>query len=259
MIVHILCFLVYVTSLTVDASLFKEPLAVTATCDPSVLAQEIIGPNVVLLNASINGGYCEEPLVNPQCIGECRQFGTFVNGSGVTYFSLNNDVSDAVFIRRGLTISTGSVTYANEVYNNWTEDTLKESVNRDADETSVVPELESIKPDDYTIFKDVAALNIWFKAKGDQAVNISLSYIFASEEYNEYINFPDIFGLFLDGVNIADANDGSPLSAGTVNIGKEEGTLCLCLFFFFAILSFLKLITTTTRSNRSSSLHWLMW
>ena len=41
-------------------------------------------------------------------------------------------------------------------------------------------------------------------------MNISVSYIFASEEYNEYINFPDLFGLFLDGEQISLANDGSP-------------------------------------------------
>lgn len=54
-------------------------------------------------------------------------------------------------------------------------------------------------------------------------VNISLSYSFASEEYNEFVEYPDTFGLFLDGTNIALANDGSPFSARTVQMGLKEG------------------------------------
>ena len=197
---------------------------VTLEPQADVLAREIIGKNVMLLNSTIVGGFCTTSNSNANCEANpmCRQFGTFVNGSGVTTLSLNNGVSDAVFMRRGITISTGSVSYANLVNNSLLADEVDDAVNRDDVETTTVPELEDIA-DEFTYLYDVAALRVWFQAEGDESVNISISYIFASEEYNEYINYPDLFGLFLDGVQISVANDGSPLSAGTVNMGKERG------------------------------------
>ncbi|MCG8612970.1 MAG: PEP-CTERM sorting domain-containing protein [Pseudomonadales bacterium] len=49
--------------------------------------------------------------------------------------------------------------------------------------------------------------------------DLFFDFVFASEEYNEYLGFIDPFGLFVDGVNYALAPDGSPISVGTVNCG----------------------------------------
>jgi hypothetical protein len=52
--------------------------------------------------------------------------------------------------------------------------------------------------------------------------NLFFNYIFASEEYNEYINqgYNDVFALFVDGVNIALAPNGDPVSIDNVNCGN---------------------------------------
>ncbi|PPD03320.1 MAG: PEP-CTERM sorting domain-containing protein [Methylobacter sp.] len=51
--------------------------------------------------------------------------------------------------------------------------------------------------------------------------NISFNYVFASEEYNEFVNsnFNDVFGFFLDGVNIAlIPGTSAPVSINNVNL-----------------------------------------
>jgi len=52
--------------------------------------------------------------------------------------------------------------------------------------------------------------------------DLFFNYVFGSEEYNEYVNssFNDVFGFFLDGVNIAIAPDGNPVSINNVNCGN---------------------------------------
>lgn len=55
---------------------------------------------------------------------------------------------------------------------------------------------------------------------------ISFHYVFASEEYNEYVNSPynDVFGFFLNGANIALLPDTSiPVSINNVNNGYSTG------------------------------------
>ena len=49
--------------------------------------------------------------------------------------------------------------------------------------------------------------------------DLFFDFIFASEEYNEFLDFIDPFGLFVDGVNYAIAPDGQPISVGTINCG----------------------------------------
>jgi len=49
-----------------------------------------------------------------------------------------------------------------------------------------------------------------------------LKYVFASEEYNEFVGSPfsDAFGIFLDGENIATLEDNSPVSINSINCGN---------------------------------------
>jgi hypothetical protein len=57
-----------------------------------------------------------------------------------------------------------------------------------------------------------------------QNPNVSFTYVFASEEYNEYVNsqFNDVFGFFIDGVNCATINQ-SNVSVNTINSGLNSG------------------------------------
>lgn len=52
--------------------------------------------------------------------------------------------------------------------------------------------------------------------------DLFFNYVFASEEYNEFVNssFNDVFAFFVNGVNIAEAPDGNPVSINNVNCGN---------------------------------------
>ena len=57
-----------------------------------------------------------------------------------------------------------------------------------------------------------------------QNPTISFKYVFASEEYNEYVGsqFNDVFGFFIDGVNCATINE-SNVSVNSINGGLNSG------------------------------------
>lgn len=58
------------------------------------------------------------------------------------------------------------------------------------------------------------------------AGTVTFQYVFASEEYNEYVNsqFNDVFGFFVNGVNVALLPDNvTPVSINNVNCGNPVG------------------------------------
>jgi len=70
---------------------------------------------------------------------------------------------------------------------------------------------------------DAAVLEFYFKVDSD---NIYFQYVFGSEEYNEYVDsgYNDVFGFFLDGVNIAlIPGTNTPVSINNVNNGYASG------------------------------------
>lgn len=72
--------------------------------------------------------------------------------------------------------------------------------------------------------QDAALLEFSFETLGG---DLFFDYVFASEEYNEFTNsvFNDVFGFFLDGVNIAlIPGTSTPVSINTVNGGNPLGT-----------------------------------
>jgi hypothetical protein len=74
--------------------------------------------------------------------------------------------------------------------------------------------------------QDAAVLSFDFVAN---ASSISFRYVFASEEYNEYVNssYNDVFGFFVNGSTLgADCAtvDGQPVSINTINGGNPIGT-----------------------------------
>lgn len=58
------------------------------------------------------------------------------------------------------------------------------------------------------------------------ATTVFISYVFASEEYNEFTNssFNDVFAFFVNGVNCAVTSTGDPVSINTINGGNPLGT-----------------------------------
>ncbi|SEA06723.1 PEP-CTERM protein-sorting domain-containing protein [Desulfuromusa kysingii] len=71
--------------------------------------------------------------------------------------------------------------------------------------------------------QDTSFLQFDFETAGG---DLYFNYVFASEEYNEYTNseFNDVFGFFLDGVNIAlIPGTNTPVSINNVNGGNPYG------------------------------------
>lgn len=108
-------------------------------------------------------------------------------------------------------------------------DSFTTDSNRDGD-----PDLDALIPG-YQTF-DATVLEFDFECATAQ--EISFQYVFASEEYNEYVDSPfnDVFGFFLNGVNIATvplgcSDAGIPVAINNLNCGNPyagSGPNCDC-------------------------------
>jgi len=131
------------------------------------ILQCLLGPGVQVSNAVLTAA--------PQAAG------LFTGGAGV------------VGISQGLILSSGSITTI--VGPNLADDTsYNNGLPGDADLDGLIP--------GYTTY-DATILEFDFSC--DNPTVISFQYVFASEEYNEWVASPfnDVFGFFLNGVNIA--------------------------------------------------------
>lgn len=89
---------------------------------------------------------------------------------------------------------------------------------------------------------DATTLNFSFQVDpnlvGSNSFRLDLPYVFGSDEYNEFTNtaFSDVFGLFIDGQNIAVAGDapGTVVSVRTLN-GSQTASLFRNNDSFFTI------------------------
>ena len=155
------------------------------------LANTIIGSGITITNAVISGNG--------------NAFGTFTGGGSV----------GGGFFDEGIILSSGNVIDA-ESPNNLGHTSTGFGGAGDSD-------LESLLASGSKTH-DAAVLTIDFESNtGDLFFN----YIFASEEYNEFANsaFNDVFGFFLNGVNIAlIPGTSDPVSINTVNGGNPYGT-----------------------------------
>jgi hypothetical protein len=71
---------------------------------------------------------------------------------------------------------------------------------------------------------DATVLEFDFVPDADK---VFFQYVFASDEYNEYVNtqFNDVFAFFINGVNCAQTTGGLPVSVNTINNGNPFGSL----------------------------------
>ncbi len=125
--------------------------------------------------------------------------GTFSGGTGIIGFE------------DGIILSTGNI--ASVVGPNQLDNTTTDN-GQPGD-----PDLDNLIPG-YQTF-DATVLEFDFECQNLQV--ISFQYVFASEEYNEYVNSPynNVFGFFLNGVNIALLPDGvTPVAINNVNCGN---------------------------------------
>ncbi|WP_404369401.1 choice-of-anchor L domain-containing protein [Marinobacter sp.] len=165
----------------------------STTTDGNALATALVGSGVTISNVNYYGG--------------SNQSGFFSGGAGV------------LGIDNGLIMTTGSALEAPGP-NNSDGTTGNRGVGGgagDADLNALIPQSTN----------DAAVLTFDFTTDtGDLFFN----YVFASEEYNEYVNsnFNDVFAFFVDGVNIAKAPDGQAVSINNVNC---EGAAPNCSVF----------------------------
>lgn len=159
-------------------------LVVTSTNDGAVLASTILGTGITTSNIVYSGAVAAS--------------GTFTDGmsSGIGIASgiliTNGSASDAV----GPNISSGTSTV-----NNFAGDL----------------DLDTLITD--STF-DATFLSFDFESAGG---DMFFKYAFASEEYNEYVDsYNDVFGFFLDGINIAlIPGTTTPVSINNVNLGDN--------------------------------------
>jgi hypothetical protein len=148
---------------------------------PADLANAILGSGVSISNVSLRG--CETGL------------GTFAGGTGI------------IGLEAGLVLSSGNIASAvgpNEFTNASTQCDAPGDVDLDA----LVPESNT---------QDAAVLEFDFVPTGS---TVAFQYVFASEEYNEFVgsSFNDVFGFFVNGVNLALLpGTNSPVAVNNVN------------------------------------------
>lgn len=169
-------------------------LSVTTTTDAGVLASTLVGSGVTIVNATLTG--------------TATQQGTFSGAAG------------AIGIDSGVILTSGTATLAPGPNNS---DGAGASLDTAGD-----AQLNALIPG-YTSY-DANILSITFTTNTG---NLFFSYVFASEEYNEYVNssFNDVFGFFIDGQNIAlIPGTNTPVSINNVNCGNPYdaagGTNC---------------------------------
>lgn len=163
-------------------------LVVSQNYDAYTLVNNILGSGVSASEISMTGSQ--------------NAFGTFTGG-----------VSAGISIESGIMLSTGHVTGAVGP-NSSDSTTTSHGTFGDSDLTDIAG---------FDTF-DAATLTFNFISDGG---DIFFNYVFASEEYNEYVNSSvnDSFAFFLDGSNIAlIPGTTTPVSINTVNGGNPIGT-----------------------------------
>jgi hypothetical protein len=154
---------------------------VTPTANEAALAQALAGPGVTITNARL--------------VGASNAAGTF-SGAGAT-----------VGLDQGIVLSTGNV--ADLIGPNNEDDTSTiHLLPGDADLDRLVAPFPT---------RDAVILEFDVTAA---ASTVGIRFVFASEEYNEFVDSPfnDVVAIYVNGVNCANYN-GRPVSVNTINAG----------------------------------------
>jgi len=170
----------------VMASTSASALVVNTTNDGTLLANTILGSGISISGVSYNGA--------------AGASGTFSDG-----------LSSGIGIGSGIILTSGSA--ASAVGPNSSDGTTTDNgLAGDADLNTLIP--------GYSTY-DATTLEFDFNSTGG---DVYFNYVFASEEYNEYVGSPfnDVFGFFLDGSNIAlIPGTTTPVAINTVNCGAN--------------------------------------
>ena len=170
------------STLFIGTPAIAEALVVEESADGHALVSSLLGANIEVSNVSLSSG--------------ANSAGMFSGGQDIIGFD------------SGIVLSSGRSSFV--IGPNYSDSrTQANYLPGDADLNSTIP--------GYTTY-DGTVLEFDFVPNNNV---ISFQYVFSSEEYNEWVNssFNDVFGFFLDGVNIATL----PGSNVTVSINNING------------------------------------
>jgi hypothetical protein len=176
-------------------TLLAEPQSETMT--PQAIAQMLVGEGQAI------------SISNVTYTGATGGLGTFTGGF------------TAAGLSSGAILSSGAVGNINPP--NTADDTSTDNgLAGDNDLQSLIPGF---------VTQDAAVLEFDFTVTNPAATSVKFDYVFASEEYNEYVyqGFNDVFGFFLSGPNFPKANlalipnTNTPVTIDNVNGGNPFG------------------------------------
>jgi hypothetical protein len=194
--------LVFSAVVCLSAGQLHAGLLVTTTDQASTLIGDILGAGITLVGT---GTY----------IGAATQSATFSGG-----------LSSGLGFDSGILLTTGDANLAPGP-NDQSGAGAETNTGTDADLNALIGVADG------TLDKAVLQFNFQF-GDGSKGGDLFFTYQFASEEYNEFVNseFNDVFALFVDGVNVAIAPNGSAVSINNVNCGNPfSGTGPNCSSF----------------------------
>ena len=163
---------------------------INKTSDAATLAGSILGAGITIVNATYEGSV--------------DAAGAFTNGASV---------GSREFFDTGIVLTTGDADFAGESNTTTSAGFANGSTAFSSELASLITQSTN----------DVAILTIDFFS---DSTDVFFNFLFASEEYNEFTNsgFNDVFGLFLNGVNIAVLpGSTTPVSINNVNGGNPFG------------------------------------
>lgn len=178
----------------------------------------------VVLGVSLSATNSFALTVTPAATSE--QLVETILGSGITFSDVTftgagtavSTFGDSGFfstgIDSGILLTTGSAAVAVGP-NDTTGAGVNNGLAGDADLNGLVPGFNS---------QDATSLTFNFTT---DTGNLAFNYVFASEEYNEWVGsqYNDVFGFFVDGVNIALLpGTTTPVSINNVNAGANAGS-----------------------------------
>jgi len=177
------------------------PISITPTTSATTLVNAILGPGVVLVGS-------------PSYTGVANQSGTFTGG-GV-----------AVGFDSGIVLTSGNATQIPGLNTNGPESVGGGGTSDDLSTDLGQPGYAGLTALAGYPTYDAAVLSFSFEFTGGGGGDLYFNFVFGSEEYINWIGsqFNDVFGFWVDGVNIALVpGTSTPITINTINNSANSG------------------------------------